>query len=192
MFGERGRGMAHSGWKDTDIWTKDCRVLKIPFVVVSILLLLFIFYVFIRKFIRKYRGFNDNNLKSHDSPARFCQKKRKKCGWLHVLPLIHVEVHGVVEELSNVLSRLCCRGWAYLPGWIMWCTERSCSYNSPCSQKQTTDKDTTSGNRKTHCNSSNPMPLFMYLLYHAETSNMKETMQADAAIGLFLSAVIYH
>lgn len=36
------------------------------------------------------------------------------------------------------------------------------------------------------------MPLFMYLLYHTETANMKETMQADAAIGLFLSAVIYH
>lgn len=34
------------------------------------------------------------------------------------------------------------------------------------------------------------MPLFMYLLYHTETANMKETMQADAAIGLFLSAVV--
>ncbi len=36
------------------------------------------------------------------------------------------------------------------------------------------------------------MLLFMYLLYHAKTTNMKENMQTDASIGLFLCDVLYH
>lgn len=69
--------------------------------------------------------------------------------------------------------------------------EGGCYYNSQYSQKQTTDKDTTSGNRKNHCNPSNPMPLFMYLLYLAKTTKMKKNMQTHASIGLFLSAMLY-
>lgn len=73
----------------------------------------------------------------------------------------------VLEEMSNILSLLCCRGWSVPPklNYVVH-RERQQLYEGGCScdsRRQTTDKKTTIGKRKKHNSIAIPWPyLYIY------------------------------